>query len=109
MGIGRKLQLPTKDVIVRVAELRDLISRYNYQYYVQDSPTVTDSEYDRLFKELLQLENQFHSLRTPDSPTHRVGAQPAPTFRTIKHKIPMLSIDNGFNDEDIDNFVRRIQ
>lgn len=92
----------------RIVELRRLINLYNKQYHVDDSPTVTDSEYDRLFAELKQIENQHPELKTPDSPTNRVGAKPTTAFKTITHKIPMLSLDNAFNEDDIQNFVRKV-
>lgn len=98
----------TLDVSKRVVELRRLINLYNTQYHAEDRPTVTDSEYDRLFVELKNLEREYPQLQTPDSPTQRVGAKPAASFKTITHKIPMLSLDNAFDTTDIENFVRRI-
>jgi DNA ligase (NAD+) len=95
-------------VAVRIAQLRDIIEQHNYQYYVLDNPSIPDSEYDRLFNELKDLETQHPELQTLDSPTHRVGAKPLAVFKSITHKVPMLSIDNAFSSEDIDNFVRRI-
>lgn len=91
----------------RIQELRRLIEKYNAEYYIQDSPSITDSEYDRLFQELQNLESQHPKLKTIDSPTNRVGAKPAQAFKQITHKIPMLSIDNAFSPEDIDRFVQR--
>lgn len=96
------------DVSGRAQELRRLINLYNKQYHEEDNPTVTDSEYDRLFNELKQLETENPSLKTPDSPTNRVGAKPVAAFKTITHAIPMLSLDNAFSEEDISNFVRKI-
>lgn len=92
----------------RVLELRDLINLYNKQYYEFDNPTVTDSEYDRLFTELKELEQEYPELATVDSPTNRVGAKPAAAFKPIAHKIPMLSLDNAFDEEDIYNFIRKV-
>lgn len=92
----------------RVADLRRLINLYNTQYHQEDNPTVSDSEYDRLFAELKTLEQDNPELQTADSPTMRVGAKPANTFKTITHKIPMLSLDNAFDEEDIYNFVRKV-
>lgn len=92
----------------RIKELRLLINRYNKQYYAQDNPSVTDSEYDRLFIELKQLEQQYPELQAPESPTNRVGAKPAAAFKTIPHKIPMLSLDNAFSEDDIATFARKV-
>ncbi len=96
---------PVKD---RIAELRNLITLYNQQYHAEDNPTISDSEYDRLFAELKDLETVHPELKTPDSPTNRVGAKPVAAFKPITHKIPMLSLDNAFSEDDITNFVRRI-
>lgn len=92
-----------------IAALRDLLNQYNYQYYVLDEPTVPDAEYDRLFNELKKLEQAHPELITPDSPTQRVGAPPLNKFSTVEHREPMLSLDNAFTDEDINDFVQRIR
>lgn len=89
--------------------LRDDIERHNYAYYVLDAPTVPDAEYDRLFRELQSLEASYPELRMADSPTQRVGAQPAPEFAQITHRTPMLSLANAFSEEDIANFDRRVR
>lgn len=92
----------------RINELQQLIDKYNYQYYVLDDPTVPDVEYDRLFRELCTLEEKYPQFAI-GSPTKRVGAAPLAAFKQITHKIPMLSLDNAFTPEDIENFVRKIQ
>lgn len=92
----------------RAAELRDSINEHNYRYYVQDAPIIPDSEYDKLFQELLTLETQYPNLKTADSPTQRVGAEPLKGFKQVTHSIPMLSLDNAFCEEDIIAFDRRI-
>lgn len=97
-----------KLIVERTSELRNLIEQYNYQYYVLDNPSVPDSEFDRLLQELKTLEAEHPDLITPDSPTQRVGAKPLAAFKNITHKVPMLSLDNAFSTDDIDNFVRRI-
>ncbi|WP_294948107.1 NAD-dependent DNA ligase LigA [Sulfurivirga sp.] len=92
----------------RIDELRALIRRYDYAYYVLDEPEVSDAEYDALFNELKALEAQFPDLITPDSPTQRVGGVPAEGFRKVRHRVPMLSLDNAFSDEELADFERRI-
>lgn len=101
------MQSRTPD-IDKINELQQLIDKYNYQYYVLDDPTVPDSEYDRLFKELSELEQNYPQFSI-GSPTKRVGAAPLAAFKQITHQIPMLSLDNAFTPEDIENFVRKIQ
>ena len=88
-------------IIERVEELRQALHRHNYRYYVLDDPEISDAEYDRMMQELVKLEEEFPDLMSPDSPTHRVGAPPLKKFETIEHSIPMLSLDNGFSDQDI--------
>jgi len=91
----------------RLEELRELINYHNYRYYVLDSPEIPDAEYDRLFRELLELERQFPDLVTPDSPSQRVGAPPLEEFETVAHTIPMLSLDNAFSAEEMRDFDDR--
>ncbi|HEX4375928.1 MAG TPA: NAD-dependent DNA ligase LigA [Steroidobacteraceae bacterium] len=93
----------------RAAELRQLIGHYDYQYYVLDDPTVGDAEYDRLMVELRALEAQHPDLQTPDSPTQRVSGNVAAGFAEVRHGVPMLSLDNAFDDEGIVNFDRRVR
>ena len=83
-------EIPNK-IKKRVTELRQIISEYNYQYYVLDESTVPDSEYDRLFKELLDLEKKYPNIQSPTSPTNRVGSTPLKSFVTVSHYVPMLS------------------
>lgn len=93
----------------RAAWLRAELTRHAYSYYVLDAPTIPDADYDRLFKELEQIERDHPELGTPDSPTQRVGAPPLAQFETVTHSVPMLSINNGFADEDVANFDRRVR
>ncbi len=93
----------------RAAELRQLIGQYDYQYYVLDDPTVGDAQYDRLMVELRALEAQHPDLLTVDSPTQRVSGKVAAGFAEVTHGVPMLSLDNAFEDEDIANFDRRVR
>ncbi|MHB8403919.1 MAG: NAD-dependent DNA ligase LigA [Gammaproteobacteria bacterium] len=91
----------------RVRALRDQINRHNYLYYVLDAPEIPDSEYDRLLRELQTLEQQFPELVTRDSPTQRVGATPLAEFGQVRHEVPMLSLDNAFDEQEVRDFERR--
>ena len=91
----------------RIAELREQIAQHDYRYYVLDDPALPDAEYDRLMRELRELEAAHPELVTPDSPTQRVGGQVAAGFAEVRHGVPMLSLDNAFSDEDIEAFDRR--
>jgi len=91
----------------RAAELRRLIERANHGYYVLDKPEISDAEYDRLFRELQELEAKHPELRTPDSPTHRVGAPPAAGFKKHRHLVPMLSLANAFNEAELAEWEER--
>jgi DNA ligase (NAD+) len=91
----------------RAAELRALIEHHNYRYYVLDDPEVADIEYDRLFRELQELEAEYPRLCAEDSPTQRVGGEPVARFGTVQHLMPMLSLDNAFSIEELVAFDRR--
>ncbi len=93
----------------RLAELRKELHRHSYLYYVLNKPEISDYEYDRMFQELLALEAKFPDLVTPDSPSQRVGAEPAKEFKTVYHKIPMLSLGNAFDDNDLIAFDKRVK
>jgi DNA ligase (NAD+) len=93
----------------RLAELYKLINQHNRQYHVLDQPSIPDAEYDRLFRELLALEQQYPDLVMPDSPGQRVGAAPLAEFAEVEHKLPMLSLANAFNETDMQGFDRRVR
>ncbi|MFT3741806.1 MAG: NAD-dependent DNA ligase LigA [Gammaproteobacteria bacterium] len=93
----------------RSMALRQLLNEHNYRYYVLDAPTISDAEYDQLFRELQQLEDAHPELRTPDSPTQRVGVTPVSGFETVQHEVPMLSLENAFTDEELHAFDKRIR
>lgn len=93
----------------RVRELREAIDTHNYRYYVLDEPSVPDAEYDRLMRELVQLENEHPELVSADSPTQRVGAAPASAFASVRHEVPMLSLDNVFSEDEMRDFDRRVR
>lgn len=92
----------------QAARLRSEIERYNIAYYVKDAPIVPDSEYDRLFRQLQELEKAHPELVVPDSPTQRVGGLPLAQFEKVEHKIPMLSLQNGLSEEEVAAFDKRI-
>ncbi len=93
----------------RAAQLRDEINFHNYRYYVLDSPLISDAQYDRLLRELQALEAAHPELVTPDSPTQRVGAAPAREFGTVRHKVPMTSIGNAFDEAEVRAFDERVR
>jgi DNA ligase (NAD+) len=93
----------------RAAALRELLDRYNYRYHALDDPEVPDAEYDRLMVELRDIEARHPDLTTPDSPTQRVGSAPLAAFGTVRHLIPMLSLDNAFSEEEVRDFDRRVR
>ncbi|MGH2678088.1 MAG: NAD-dependent DNA ligase LigA, partial [Actinomycetota bacterium] len=92
----------------RVEELRDLIDYHNWRYHVQDDPEVSDAEYDELMRELRALEEEFPELIVPDSPTQRVGGAPSELFAPVRHRTPMLSLDNAFTWEELDAWGGRV-
>lgn len=100
----------SKDTIsARVAQLRQAIEQHDYNYYVLDAPTVPDSEYDRLFAELAELEQQHPELISADSPTQRVSGQPLDTFTQVQHSVPMLSLGNAFTEQQVVEFAQRAE
>ena len=93
----------------QIDQLREQLREHNYLYYVLDEPSIPDVEYDRLFQQLKHLETAHPELISSDSPTQRVGAQPLAAFQQVQHRIPMLSLDNVFNEEELIAFDRRIR
>jgi DNA ligase (NAD+) len=98
-----------RDAAARAAALRREIEQHNYQYYVLDQPLIPDAQYDVLFRELQELEARHPELLVPDSPTQRVGAAPAGAFEGVTHRVPMLSLNNAFGDEEVEAFDRRMR
>lgn len=96
-------------VASRIEKLRELIRLHDFQYYVQDAPTVSDNEYDGLFRELQSLESANPKLIKPDSPTQRVGGAPVKAFGSITHRVAMLSLNNAFGDEELRSFDKRVR
>ncbi|MGI6473529.1 MAG: NAD-dependent DNA ligase LigA [Thermoactinomyces vulgaris] len=103
--VGLKLEEAKK----RVLELHDEINEHNHRYYVLDDPAISDAEYDRLMRELMALEEKFPELKTPDSPTQRVGGEPLPYFEKVEHTTPMLSLGNAFDEQDLRDFDERVR
>ena len=97
------------DVKNRIKEISDLLNKYNYEYYILDKPSVSDSEYDRLMQELVSLEEKYPEYKLDSSPTSRVGSDVVSNFKKVIHKRPMLSLGNVFNESDIIKFDERIK
>src|SRR2546430_10577696 len=100
-GHPGRSQGAVKAAAARAAELRRLIERANHAYYILDKPELSDAEYDRLFRELQELEAKHPEIQTADSPSHRVGASPAAAFKKHRHLVPMLSLANAFNEKEL--------
>src|SRR5215216_5549863 len=96
------------DLAARAADLRERLERALHEYYVVDRPSISDAEYDRLFRELQELEREHPTLRTPDSPTVRVGAPPQSALPKHTHVVPMLSLGNAFNEDELAEWEERI-
>ena len=94
MSVSATLRKRAEDLSARIAEA-------NYRYHVLDEPSITDAEYDRLLRELEALEAGHPELRTPDSPTQRVGATPSSAFAEVRHEVPMLSLANAFTEAEV--------
>lgn len=106
-------QVTTEDeaakAAARVKELRDQILHHDRRYYVLDDPEISDAEYDALLAELQRIESEYPELVVPESPTQRVGGAPAATFTPVRHRLPMLSLNNGFAEDDLLGFDRRVR
>lgn len=95
-------------VIEQMRQLIQLIAKHNHAYYVMDQPSISDSEYDHLFHQLKALEQQYPECIQADTPTNKVGGQALSKFESVTHAVPMLSLGNVFNQEDLFAFARRI-
>src|SRR6478752_7690799 len=96
------------ELAARAEDLRRRLERASYEYHVLDQPTISDAEYDRLYRQLVDLEEAHPTLRTPDSPTQRVGAEPASQLAKHQHLVPMLSLANAFNEEELAAWEERL-
>lgn len=101
--------LAPREVVERVAQLREIIHYHNYRYFVLDDPEISDAEYDQLMRELVELEAAYPELVTPDSPTQRVGAAPLEAFETVRHRAPMMSLANAFDRAELEAFDARVR
>ncbi len=108
MKLESRLSTDESEIEARAEKLRQQLNEHNYYYYVLDEPVIPDAEYDRLMRQLQQLEQQYPQLQRPDSPTQRVGGAVLEAFSKVGHQVPMLSLDNGFDAEEIAAFDRRI-
>jgi DNA ligase (NAD+) len=99
----------SEEIRQEIARLRSELERHNHLYYVLDSPEISDEEYDRLFRRLVELEEAHPELRTVDSPTARVGAAPSEEFGPVRHTVPMLSLQNAMTGEEAAEFDRRVK
>ena len=97
-----------KQIQEEIAKLRQQINEHNYRYYTLDNPMVSDAVYDHLFRKLQDLEKQYPQYQSPDSPTQRIGVAPVKEFAEVKHAIPMLSLDNAFDEEEVLAFDQRV-
>ncbi len=97
-----------ESVITEISDLREEINSHNYRYYVLDDPQITDQAYDRLYRKLQQIEQQYPELVTTESPTQRVGSAPATHFESVAHEVAMLSLDNAFDDDEMRAFEKRL-
>jgi len=98
-----------KEAKKEIKRLREEINYHNYKYYVENNPVISDYEFDQLLKKLEQLESEFPDLVTPDSPTQRVGGEPLDSFTNVEHKVPMLSLDNTYSYDELQEFDERVK
>jgi DNA ligase (NAD+) len=99
----------SESILKRIASLRAKLREHDYRYYVLAQPTISDQEYDRLMRELVDLENAHPESISPDSPSQRVGGQPTKEFETVTHAVPMLSLSNTYNEDEVRDFDRRVR
>ena len=114
VGVSNKLRTFTLKIALpmvkeRIEQLRKALERHNYLYYVENSPEISDFEFDGLLRELQDLERAHPEWDDPNSPTHRVGSDLTSEFRTVKHRFPMLSLGNTYSLEELKEFIDRIE
>src|SRR5512143_314717 len=101
--------MAAKDMERRIEALRGKIRHHEHRYYVLDDPEISDAEFDRLMRELKALEAEHPELVTPDSPTQRVGGKPVSDLPNVRHEIPLLSLDNAYNREELEAWLKRVR
>lgn len=101
--------MSAEEVALTLQQLKQRLAEYDYHYYVLDAPLVTDNEYDGLYRQLVEIEQQFPELVTPDSPSQRVGGQALSAFASVQHRQAMLSLNNAFSDDELEAFDRRVR
>lgn len=101
--------MSAQEVALTLQQLKQRLAEYDYHYYVLDAPLVTDNEYDGLYRQLVEIEQQFPELVTPDSPSQRVGGQALSAFASVQHRQAMLSLNNAFSDDELEAFDRRVR
>ncbi|MGH7845778.1 MAG: DNA ligase LigA-related protein, partial [Candidatus Binatia bacterium] len=101
--------MPASEIKREIQHLRDEIEQHNRAYYVLDNPTISDAEYDRLLRQLAELERKYPEYASPDSPTQKVGAPPLEKFGTVHHTLPMLSLNNATTQEEVREFDDRVR
>src|SRR5205814_8259925 len=106
--VSCRIVMDEKEAAKRIEQLRDEIRKHDRLYYEEAAPVISDRDYDRLYKELVDLESQFPDLVTPDSPTQRVGGKPLSAFAQIQHLSTMLSLDDTYSEQEVANFYKRI-
>ena len=99
---------PSQSLIKKMSLLKKKINEHNYRYHILDDPLISDAAYDKLFRELSDLEKQYPELISQDSPSQRVGSTPLTAFSQVEHKIPMLSLENAFSDKEVFVFNKRL-
>lgn len=108
MNANKKLDIEQQEIVAKMRALINEVRKHNNAYYVMDAPTISDNEYDQLRLSLIELEERYPDLTQSDSPTASVGDDPLPSFSQVKHDIPMLSLGNVFNKDDLTEFMRRV-
>lgn len=108
MNANKKLDIEQQEIVAKMRVLITEVRKHNNAYYVMDAPTISDNEYDQLRLSLIELEERYPDLTQSDSPTASVGDDPLPSFSQVKHDIPMLSLGNVFNKDDLTEFMRRV-
>src|SRR5688500_8987523 len=108
-AVHRYNRVMAQSVEQRIAKLRDEINHHNYLYYIEARPKISDREFDKLLQELIDLEKHHPELITPDSPTQRVGGEPIDGFKQVRHAVPMMSIDNTYDEQGVRDFDDRVR